>query len=222
MRSGCRFSFFSACSQCSRPRALWLRQIIPFVRSSCSYCFQKVPLFYESRVGKAVINYGCSVGHIPARIASTDHAGDVAVSACASTPHLLGQCYCTASDTHNHKLTPDQFEALMSKLSQGLDEGGLGIGMGIAYVQECDHEEVYRVFQKCAEHDTVRTHTVCLPQCCFWLHLTCVRSARQRVPHARTDGRTHTHKHTHTHTRTHTHAHAHRCCTSTTVASATI
>ena len=30
-----------------------------------------------------------------------------------------------------------------------------GIGMGIAYVPECDHEEVYRVFQKCAEHDTV-------------------------------------------------------------------
>ena len=89
---------------------------------------RQVPLFYESRVGKAVLNYGCSVGHIPARIASTDHAGDVAVSACASTPHLLGQCYCTASDTHNHRLTPEQYDTILSKLSQGLDEGGLGIG----------------------------------------------------------------------------------------------
>lgn len=91
-----------------------------------------VPEFYDSRVGKAVINYGTSVGHIPARIASSDHAGDTCVSACSSTPHLLGQCYCTSSDTHNHKLTKPQYETLLGKLSQGIRAGGLGIGMGIA------------------------------------------------------------------------------------------
>lgn len=40
---------------------------------------------------QAVINYGASVGHIPARIASLDGAGDHATAPCSVKPHIIGQ-----------------------------------------------------------------------------------------------------------------------------------
>jgi hypothetical protein len=108
-----------------------------------------VSKFYESREGKAVINYGCTVGHIPARIAALSPDIEAPkVAQCCLTPHLLSTCICTASETHGKPCNcgPSLAE-LRVRIEQGLDEGGLGIGMGIAYVEAANHEEIYRLFK---------------------------------------------------------------------------
>jgi hypothetical protein len=113
-----------------------------------------VSSFYESRENKAPINYGCTVGHIPARIASLSPSVEAPkVAQCCLTPHLLSTCICTSSGTHDTPCNcgPNLAE-LRARIEQGLNEGGLGIGMGIAYVAAANHEEIYRMFKIGADY----------------------------------------------------------------------
>src|SRR5579863_5116398 len=94
-----------------------------------------VDAWYRARQGKSLINFGASAGHIPARMAVLHDSGaflprDRAVNTIAS---------------------PEQLAAILSLLRQGLNEGALGIGMGIAYVPAATRDEIFRVFQLAAE-----------------------------------------------------------------------
>jgi N-acyl-D-aspartate/D-glutamate deacylase len=91
--------------------------------------------WYEQRQGRALINFGASVGHIPVRMSVMHDSGtflprDKAVDAVAS---------------------PEQLDQIVSLLRYGLNEGALGIGLGIAYVPGAAREEILRVFQLAAE-----------------------------------------------------------------------
>ncbi len=93
-----------------------------------------VDAWYAQREGKSLINFGATVGHIPVRIAVMHDTGsflprDRAVDTVA---------------------TPKQMEEILSLLRRGLDEGALGIGMGIAYVPGASRGEIFRVFQLAA------------------------------------------------------------------------
>lgn len=97
----------------------------------------------EQRSGKSLINFGASAGHIPARIAVLGDTGtflprDRAVDTIA---------------------TPAQVQEMLSLLTRGLDEGALGIGMGIAYTPGASHEEILRMFELAASrHVAVFVH----------------------------------------------------------------
>lgn len=99
--------------------------------------------WYRQREGKSLINFGASVGHIPARMAVMHDTGtflprDRAVDAVA---------------------TPQQLDEILSLLRQGLDQGALGIGMGIAYVPGASRDEIFRAFQLAsASKATVYVH----------------------------------------------------------------
>jgi N-acyl-D-aspartate/D-glutamate deacylase len=99
--------------------------------------------WYRQREGKSLINFGASVGHIPARMAVMHDTGtflprDRAVDAVA---------------------TPRQLDEILSLLRQGLDQGALGIGMGIAYVPGASRDEIFRAFQLAsARKATVYVH----------------------------------------------------------------
>ena len=99
--------------------------------------------WYRQREGKSLINFGASVGHIPARMAVMHDTGtflprDRAVDAVA---------------------TPQQLDEILSLLRQGLDQGALGIGMGIAYVPGASRDEIFRAFQLAsARKATVYVH----------------------------------------------------------------
>ncbi len=91
--------------------------------------------WYKQREGKALINFGATAGHIPVRMAVFHDTGtflprDRAIDASA---------------------TPQQMAEILALLRRGLDEGALGIGMGIAYVPGAKREEIFRVFQLAAE-----------------------------------------------------------------------
>ena len=90
--------------------------------------------WYAQREGRALINYGASSGDLPARIAVMHDSGtllprDRAVERAA---------------------TPEEFHEVLDRVGRGLDEGALGIGLGIAYLPHESRAEVLDLFRLAA------------------------------------------------------------------------
>ena len=91
--------------------------------------------WYAAREGKALINYGATSGHIPARIA---------------VMHDPGAFLPTGPAAHG-KATPQEMREIEDRVRRGLDDGALGIGMGIAYVPSATHPEILSIFRIAAD-----------------------------------------------------------------------
>jgi N-acyl-D-aspartate/D-glutamate deacylase len=106
-----------------------------------------VAKWYASREGKSLINFGATVGHIPARMALLGDTGtwlprDKAITA---------------------QLNQGQQAQLLQTLQQGLNEGAIGVGFGLAYVYGATREEVFEAFKVAAKNEVtcfvhVRSH----------------------------------------------------------------
>jgi len=118
----------------------------------CEIGVWPIGAWLESRRGKAVIHYGATSGHVPARIklmhgldaghrsTSRDSRVEEALRAAGTTPD------------YSHKAaTPEQIVELQALIEKGLDEGGLGIGMGITYTPAASREEIVEVFETAAK-----------------------------------------------------------------------
>ena len=98
-----------------------------------------VDAWYAARTGKALINYGATSGHIPARIAVMHDPGTLLPRGPAAT----------------REATPDERRQTLDTVRRGLDEGALGI----AYVPLAGREEILEIFQLAAQrHATVYVH----------------------------------------------------------------
>jgi N-acyl-D-aspartate/D-glutamate deacylase len=91
--------------------------------------------WYEQRQGKAVINFGASVGHIPVRMSVMHDSGT----------------FLPRDKAVDTEASREQLDQIVSLLRDGLNEGALGIGMGIAYVPGASRAEILSVFQLAAE-----------------------------------------------------------------------
>jgi N-acyl-D-aspartate/D-glutamate deacylase len=94
-----------------------------------------VASWYSAREGKALIHYGASVGHIPARMAVMKDTGgwlprDHAVTKAAG---------------------PDELRSIRALLDQGLREGALGVGFGFNYTPAAGAEEIQEMFRSAAQ-----------------------------------------------------------------------
>jgi len=96
-----------------------------------------VPDWYRAREGQALINFGATSGHIPARMAVMHDSGKL-------LPH----------DTAKGAATPEQRRQVYELVRRGLDDGALGIGMGIAYVPAATRAEILELFGLAAERKT--------------------------------------------------------------------
>ena len=90
--------------------------------------------WYAQREGRALINYGASSGDLPAHIAVMHDSGtllprDRAVERAA---------------------TSEEFKQILERVGRGLDEGALGIGLGIAYLPHESRAEVLGLFRLAA------------------------------------------------------------------------
>jgi dihydroorotase len=107
-----------------------------------------VALWYRSRAGQALINYGAAVSHTAARTAAmlgVEKFRDVL------DPGGEGLITAETAQRANHaELSPEQLEVMLAELARGLDEGALGVGLGIQYVPGARRSEIYRVFQLAA------------------------------------------------------------------------
>jgi dihydroorotase len=97
-----------------------------------------VPAWYAAREGKAQVNFGAAAGHLPARIAVMHDSGtllprDKAVERAA---------------------TVDEQRETLALVRRGLEDGALGIGVGIAYVPLVSRAEVLDLFKLAAEKKT--------------------------------------------------------------------
>jgi dihydroorotase len=97
-----------------------------------------VAKFYQVREGKALINFGASSGHVTARMAVMHDTGDFLPRDEAA--HRLG--------------TQEETLSILNDVRQGLDDGAVGIGFGIAYVPTAPRQEILRLFQLAAERRT--------------------------------------------------------------------
>jgi N-acyl-D-aspartate/D-glutamate deacylase len=91
--------------------------------------------WYAKRAGKALINYGASSGHIP-----------VVMHVLHDTGTFLPRDH-AVSDT----ATSAQQAEILAELEQGLREGGIGIGMGLAYTPTQSPANILRVFELAAQ-----------------------------------------------------------------------
>jgi len=97
-----------------------------------------VPQWYAEREGKALINFGASSGDLPARMAVMRDSGT-----------LLPRDKAVERDA-----TPEEQREILALVRRGLDEGALGIGMGIAYVPLVSRAEILDLFRLAAEKKT--------------------------------------------------------------------
>ena len=102
--------------------------------------------FYANRAGKALVNYGGTAAHFGAR-------------RWAVGEETSGGLEGAASDTRTKwslsRTTPGILDSVRTYLTHALDEGALGVGMGIAYIPGASGLEIYRNFQLCAERKVV-------------------------------------------------------------------
>jgi len=92
--------------------------------------------WYAARQGKALVNFGVSVGHIAARRAMLDR------DSTASGADVIS----AQGNFVRSPIPPTRFVELETRLESGLRDGGLGIGMGINYTPAATRLEVLRVF----------------------------------------------------------------------------
>jgi N-acyl-D-aspartate/D-glutamate deacylase len=92
----------------------------------------------RAREGKALINFGASSGHLPARMAVMHDSG----------------AFLPRDAAVNRAATPEERKQINDLVRRGLDEGALGIGVGIAYVPLTSREEIQDLFRLAAERKT--------------------------------------------------------------------
>src|SRR4051812_5759899 len=95
-----------------------------------------VPSWYAAREGKALINFGASSGHIPASMAVLHDPGNLLPRGEAAT----------------RAPTSDEQREILAHIKQGLNDGALGVGIGIAYVPHDTREQILEVFQLAAAY----------------------------------------------------------------------
>ncbi|HEV8147719.1 MAG TPA: amidohydrolase family protein [Bryobacteraceae bacterium] len=94
-----------------------------------------VAQWYASRDGKALVNFGATVGHIPARMAVMKDTGTFLPRDAAA----------------HRKATSEEKRETEELLRRGLAEGALGIGIGIAYVPRATHPEILDLLRIAAD-----------------------------------------------------------------------
>ncbi len=102
-----------------------------------------VDSWYKAREGKALINFGATSGHIPARMAVMHDTGT----------------FLPRDNAVTRAETPGEIAETLTSVRLGLDQRALGIGMGIAYMPKTSREEILNLFRLSAQrHAPIYVH----------------------------------------------------------------
>lgn len=94
--------------------------------------------WYDARAGGQVINYGVSVGHIPVRMKVLGDEGEMLPSGPAN----------------GERATLDQINAMRDMLEEGLRDGAVAVGFGLAYTPAATIQEYETMLHVVAVHGT--------------------------------------------------------------------
>jgi N-acyl-D-aspartate/D-glutamate deacylase len=95
-----------------------------------------VDRWYDQRAGKALINYGVSIGHPPVRMAIMHDPGD----------------FLPSGDAAHKAATEAQIAEMLGQIDRGLDRGALAVGIGVAYTEAASSWEILQVFREAAKY----------------------------------------------------------------------
>ena len=102
-----------------------------------------VDKWYADREGKALINFGVSIGHIPVRMKVMNDPGT----------------FLPSGDAAHREATPEELAQINKDVEEGLRRGALAVGMGINYTAAASHGEIVDVFRLAAKgHAPVHVH----------------------------------------------------------------
>ena len=96
-----------------------------------------VDVWYVQRECNALINFGASVGHIPARIEVMHDPGD----------------FLPVADAADRAATEDEISAIVGVIERGLERGALAVGFGIDYTRAASRWEIIEAFRVAAKHN---------------------------------------------------------------------
>ena len=91
--------------------------------------------WYEEREGNAAINFGASVGHIPARMQVMNDPGE----------------FLPSGDAAHRAATDEEVAAIKSIVRRGLERGALAVGLGIDYTKAASRWEILEIFRIASE-----------------------------------------------------------------------
>ena len=92
--------------------------------------------WYSAREGRAVLNFGASVGHIPVRIDVMNDPGD----------------FLPVADAAFREATTDELRQIKEGIEIGLQRGALAVGFGLDYTRGCSRWEALEVFRVAAKY----------------------------------------------------------------------
>jgi N-acyl-D-aspartate/D-glutamate deacylase len=95
-----------------------------------------VAKWYAAREGKALINFGVSIGHIPVRMDVLHDPGD----------------FLPTGGGARRAATPQEIEQMRAEMEKGFREGALAEGMGINYTPGASHPEILEMFKIAAKY----------------------------------------------------------------------
>ncbi|HEV2385993.1 MAG TPA: amidohydrolase family protein [Candidatus Acidoferrales bacterium] len=95
-----------------------------------------VDQWYAQHAGKALINYGVSIGHIQVRMAVMHELGGLLPS----------------GDAAHRAATPAEIEQMKQMIAKGLDRGALAVGFGPAYTAGASNWEIVEMFRVAARY----------------------------------------------------------------------
>jgi len=95
-----------------------------------------VDKWYAAREGKALINYGVSIGHIPVRMHVMHDPG----------PFLA------TGDAARRAATPEELAKMKEEMEKGFQRGALAEGMGVNYTPAASHDEIVEMFRIAAKY----------------------------------------------------------------------
>ena len=93
-----------------------------------------VDLWYAVRQGKAIINYGVSVGHLAARMAAMKDPIE----------------FLPTHEAARRAATDAEISEMKTVLERGLRRGAVAVGFGIQYVPQASHWEILEMFREAA------------------------------------------------------------------------
>jgi N-acyl-D-aspartate/D-glutamate deacylase len=91
--------------------------------------------WYAEREGKALINYGVSIGHIPTRMAVMRDPGN----------------FLPSGDAAHRAATAAELAQITERVERGLKRGALAVGFGINYTASASRWEVLELFRVAAK-----------------------------------------------------------------------
>ena len=97
---------------------------------------EDVDRWYDQRAGKALINYGVSIGHPRVRMVVMHDPGD----------------FLPNGDAAHKAATDAQIEKITRQIEHGLQRGALAVGVGAAYTEAASPWEILQVFQLAAKY----------------------------------------------------------------------